>query len=85
MVKEKFGNLREKEESSGKSRGIFYRLYQVTQKFCQLDDLSFYQNAVSRSPGKLSEIREKSGKSQGKCKSKKVVTLSEVNGTLVGK
>ena len=30
------------------------------------DDLSFYQNAVSRSQENFSEVREKSGKSQGR-------------------
>ena len=37
----------------------------ITSQF-QLVDLRFCQNAISRSKGKLSEVREKSERSQGK-------------------
>ena len=36
----------------------------------QLDHLSFFQNALSRSHEKFSEVREESGKSQGKDREK---------------
>ena len=47
----------------------FYKLSQYKSTASsqgQLDDLSFCKHAVSRSEGKLSEVRKKSGKSQGK-------------------
>ena len=50
---------------SGKSHGILILRPNVTPQF-QLNDLSFCQNAKSRSHGKLCEVREKSGQSQQK-------------------
>ena len=68
MVKEKSGSLRKKRKVREKARN-FDRLSQYkgssTSRY-QLDDLRFCQNATSRSQRKLSEVREKSGKSQGK-------------------
>ena len=64
MVREKSGNLRKKEESQGKV--MEFRQFVLTLKFTtpqfQLDDLSFCQNAISRSHGKFSKVREESGK-----------------------
>ena len=73
----KSGNFEKKEDSQGKVRE-FDRLSErksVTTTEDQLDNLSFCHNALSRSHGKFSEVRDKSGKSQGKRKSKKVGTL----------
>ena len=60
MVREKSGNLRKK-ESQGKS-GNFDRL-SGPERSCtpqaQLDDLNFFQNAISTSQGKFCEVREK--------------------------
>ena len=53
-------------ESQGIS-GSFNRLSQhksFTFPFVQYDHLSFYQDAVSRSRGNFSEIREKPGKNE---------------------
>ena len=63
-IREKLSNLRKEDESHGK----FKEFWQVvlTLKFTtpqiQLDDLSFYENAMSRSHGKFSEVTENPGK-----------------------
>ena len=68
MARKKSGNWRKKKEKSGKVK----ELYSLSQdkRFdtpqVHLDDLGFCQNAISGSHGKFSEVREKSGKSQGK-------------------
>ena len=50
-----------------------YKSFTTTQ--VQIDDPSFWKNALSRSLQKFSDLRETSGKSHGKRKSKKVATL----------
>ena len=60
MVREKSGKLGKKEESQEKSRNSD-RFSTPQVQF----DSSFCQNALSRSHEKLSEVREKSHKSQG--------------------
>ena len=70
--------IRKIKEKSGKTKkGKIVREKSGNFTVClnikgQLDDLSFYQHAVSRREGKLSEVRKKSGK----MKMEKVTTLS---------
>ena len=63
MIKEKSRNLRKKEESQG-ILICFPNVKVLTLLKFNLES-SFYRNAVSRSHGKFSEVREKSGKGQG--------------------
>ena len=63
MVREKSGNLRKRkvrEKSWNSERLSDHKSFTTPQ--VQLDS-SFCQNAVSRSQGKCSDVREKSGKS----------------------
>ena len=52
---------RKKKEESQRKVWEFDRLSEGTP-WVQLDDLSLCQSALPRSPGKFSEVREKSGK-----------------------
>ena len=52
----KYGKVRESKQLS-ESKSLTGTIPQV-----QFDDLSFYQNAISRSQGNFSQVREKSGK-----------------------
>ena len=76
-IREKSGNSRKKRKVREKSVN-FDRLSEPESSFppqVQLVDLSFFQNAISRSQGKFSEVREKSGKT----KVEKVATLLEID------
>ena len=80
------GNLRGKREKSGNLNSQSKRK-SCTIPFVQSDDLSFYQNATSKSQGNSFQVREKSGKIKVKnvatlydCVSQfSFVVLSEIN------
>ena len=78
------GRVRESEKwlkHSEKSQVILYKNRKVREKSWNLNrlserksstiHLSFYQNIISRSQENLSEVREQSGKSQGKVREDK--------------
>ena len=52
---EKSWNFRKKEESQGKVMEWLSKLKSFTFPLVKSDDLSFYQNAISRSQGKVRE------------------------------
>ena len=70
----------EKERKFRENSGNFNKLSErkfFAIPYVQSADFSVHQNTISRSQGNFWEVREKSGKSQGRRMSKKVTTLSE--------